>query len=108
MGDAEAVSQAANQDVDEALAAFGLVADRPVITPRRFWLWPENRAVFELWQRLQTQWRVGMAGATGLSYPGVSVVMRHMGFRQGRADEAFALVQVMERAALTAWREKQS
>jgi hypothetical protein len=59
-----------------------------------------------LWLAAQTQWRSGMAGATGLDYGGVEALMRLRGLPRSQRAERFAEVQVMERAALAAWAEK--
>ena len=94
------------QTVDTALAAFGLVADRPAVpADEPFYLWPELAAGFELWTRLQTQWRVGMAGPTGLDYSGVAAVMRMLGLRPKVQRERLWQIQAMERAALDFWAE---
>lgn len=71
-----------------------------------------------MWRAVQTQWRISVVGAqpagmgvapvvahTGLDYPGVEVVMRRHGVRGRAADQMFALLQAMERAALDAWAE---
>lgn len=63
--------------------------------------------MLRLWFAVQTQWRVGVGGPTGLDYPGVESVMR-LSFerspkdRAGRA-ELFVGLQVMERATLGEW-----
>ena len=53
----------------------------------------------------ETQWRfaVGMGGATrlGLDYPSVDVALRRLDL-----DHTFADLQIMERAALTAFGEQ--
>lgn len=94
--------------MDEALAAFGLVADRPAVRLKVFWLWPENKPAFDVWQRLQTQWQVGPGGPVGLLYPGVEVVMARCGYHRKRADRLFLELQHMENAALAAWQEKKN
>lgn len=96
---------AAATHVDEALAALGLVPDRPVErAPEEFHLWPECLPVFDLWLAVQTQWRMGMQGPTGLDYAGVEAVMRH-GPRlpPRRRRERFELLRAMERTALDHW-----
>jgi hypothetical protein len=35
------------------------------------YLWPDNVQAWFCWQGVQTQWRVGMGGPTGLDYAGV-------------------------------------
>jgi len=109
----------AESHVDRALAAFGLLRE-PAADPDdgRFYLWPELVPALRLWSAVQTQWRVSVIGAvaagmgaapvsarTGLDYQGVEVVMRRRGIRGRQADEMFALMQAMERAALAAWAE---
>jgi hypothetical protein len=61
-------------------------------------VWPENWEAVQVWMRAQTQWRVGMAGVTGLDYAGVDVVLERMGV----ADKAdcFDRLQVMEAVVL--------
>lgn len=76
--------------------------------PQIFWLWPDNKPTFDVWQRLQTQWQVGPAGPVGLHYPGVEVVMARCGYRNKRADRLFNELQHMENAALAAWQEKRN
>lgn len=94
---------------DEALAAFGLELEGK--TPERrqpeFWLWPENVPVWQLWQAVQTQWRIGMAGATGLDYAGVEALVR-MRRLSSRAEmpELIEGLQTMEVATLDEWARK--
>lgn len=91
-------------EVDEALAAVGLIATDPVTPEETFALWPENRKAFVFWQAIQTQWHsAGMGGATGLNYSGVQACMALRGIRKKNRAELFAAVQAMEQAALGAW-----
>ena len=97
------------QTVDTALAAFGLVADRPALpADEPYYLWPELAPGFELWTQLQTQWRrTGLEGRpTGLDYSGVAAVMRILGLRPKVQRERLWQIQAMERAALDFWAEK--
>jgi hypothetical protein len=57
---------------------------------------------------MQTQWRVGMAGATGLDYPAVfaTIDRLHRDKTDARRDELFADMQIMEAAALKKMAEK--
>ena len=70
-----------------------------------FDLWPENEPSFTLFTRIQSQWRIGMNGASGLDYPGVAAAVQMMG--KAMTPELFADVQLMERAALQAMQRKQ-
>lgn len=93
------------QELEQALASFGLLApdEGGDDAGGELWLWPENRAAWDLWQCIQTQWRVGMGGATGLDYAGVQSAMQLIGVaRKDRAD-LFALVRAMEGATLDEW-----
>lgn len=52
----------------------------------------------------QTQWRVGMAGRTGLDYAGVQAVMAMHGIDDTR--DAFQRIQIMELELMSIDREK--
>jgi len=67
-----------------------------------FAVWPENWPSFSLFCAVQTQWRTGMSGATGLDYPAVFATLDrlHRDKTPERRDELFADIQVMEVAAL--------
>lgn len=69
------------------------------------YLWPDNVAAWSAWQTVQTQWRVGMGGATGLDYTGVQACLRLQGHRGQALRELFAGVQACERATLEVWAE---
>jgi len=89
-----------------ALAAFGLFAEggaEAAVRDEPFYLWPEHVAALQLWGAVQTQWRVGMAGPTGLDYVGVEALLRLRGIRGRERVERFAELQAMERAALEEW-----
>jgi len=92
----------AADDTAAALAAFGLRADGALPQPpaaRPYHLWPCNWPVWCVWVDVQTQWRVGMAGPTGLDYAGVQAVLQQrLPLRQRKT--AFWLLQGMEEAAL--------
>lgn len=51
-----------------------------------------------------TQWRVGMAGATGLDYTAVEAVMRMLGI-DGSAD-ALSRVTIVEQEVLKQWQRQ--
>lgn len=53
------------------------------------------------WCGLQTQWRIGMGGATGLDYTAVLAYLRSVSRLRGDAlQEAFEGIQAAERAVL--------
>ena len=95
---------AEREHVDNALAAMGMVAEEDVdLEEDEYWLWPENEEVFGMWCAVQTQWNVGMAGATGLHYPGVEACMRMRALKKKARQDTFLLIQMMERACLEEW-----
>lgn len=91
-------------ELKQALAVLGLRADGVGADgPNELWLWPENRPAWDLWCTVQTQWRVGMAGATGLDYAGVQAAMALQGTARGQRAELFALLRAMEAEMLAEW-----
>ena len=52
----------------------------------------------------QTQWRVGLAGRSGLDYAGVQAVMTMYGIDDTR--DAFQRIQIMERELMSIDRNK--
>jgi hypothetical protein len=90
--------------VDEALAAFGLCCEEPVLVEEdEYWLWPENEDAFWFWVSIQTQWQVGMERRVGLNYAGVEAGMRMSGIRAKDRPRLYRLIQAMEHAALDEW-----
>ena len=69
------------------------------------WLWPENERAWRLWLQVQTQWRVGLDGKTGLDYAGVRACMALRRIPTRYQRRLFELVHAMELAALGVWRE---
>lgn len=63
-------------------------------------IWPENLEAFELFVALRSQWRVGMAGATGLDYGVMFHKMDRMGLTPERYEELEDQMRVLEHAAL--------
>jgi hypothetical protein len=69
-------------------------------------VWPENWEAFSLFRDMQTQWRMGAMGATGLDY---GVLYRKLDRMQLDADEYDQLeadIQTMEFEALSAMSTK--
>lgn len=76
-----------------------------------FSLWPECVPLWLAWNALQTQWRTGMEGRTGLDYAACAVWLEAHGYGPGRRRNlraALGDLAAMERAALTAWAEQQA
>lgn len=69
-------------------------------------VWPDNEAAWHLLERLQTQWRIGVAGATGLDYGVMHQMMDRMNLDAEAFDELEFQMRVLESEALSAMREK--
>lgn len=67
-----------------------------------FEIWPENVEPIQIFYAVQTQWRPGPTGYTGLDYAGVRAALDMMG-RQV-TPELFEQIRTMELAALRAMR----
>lgn len=65
-------------------------------------VWPENVTTVRVFLAMRTQWRTGPMGRTGLDYGVLPEVWRRLKVPTGERDEAFALLGVMELAALEA------
>lgn len=68
-----------------------------------FHLWPEHVPAIELWGAVQTQWRHGFNGPTGLDYAGVRIVIAQRPKWRRRGRRLFGELQIMERATLEEW-----
>ena len=71
---------------------------------RDFEVLEENWPVIRMFMQLQTQWHVGMGGATGLNYQSVEFLFKIEGIENQR--EMLADLQTMEVAALQAMNTK--
>lgn len=83
------------------------MAEREQAQPTQVhYLWPDCRVAWRHWEAVQTQWRVGMAGATGLDYAGVRAYLEEQRFTS-RAErrEVFACICAAEVATLEAQAE---
>lgn len=91
----------------QVLAAFGLVSEGGLDADGgACYLWPESVDIWNGWQLLQTQWRVGFAGHTGLDYTAVAATLDMLGVKRRDRAEWLQCLHAMERAALDEW-EKQ-
>ncbi len=64
----------------------------------------EAREALRLWNVVQSQWRIGMAGATGLDYPAVYRVAETIGVEID--DDVLSLLQALEAEQIESWGEK--
>lgn len=82
----------------EEMAAAGFAPEDYETDPVE--LWPENQPAFDLFCMVQTQWRVGMNGATGLDYVPLFTLMDKRGLSGEAWQQLFDDVRVIESAAL--------
>jgi hypothetical protein len=68
-------------------------------------VWADGWASVMAFDALGTQWRTGMAGATGLDYAAVPAVLRLTGVPRPQWAQVFADLREMEDEALTVMRE---
>jgi len=99
--------ESVSDELADAFAGLGLEFEPDLAVGQdEFWLWPENEEVFWLWAGLQTQWVVGMAGATGMNYASVESDMRMLGIPNKKRRDYYLLIKNMEQAALEEWASK--
>ena len=68
-------------------------------------IFPDNVKIVSVFMDMMTQWRFGPAGATGLDYAALPIVLRLREVPRADRQEIFDGVQTMERAALKGLRE---
>lgn len=69
-------------------------------------IWPDNIQSVNVFVAMSTQWRSGMAGATGLDYGVLPAVLRLTAVPRAAWSEVFESLRVMEDAALEVMRRK--
>jgi hypothetical protein len=69
-------------------------------------VWPDNWTAVQTFIAMSTQWRVGMAGATGLDYGVLPAVLRLTGVPVKERSQAFEGIRVMEDAVLDMMRSQ--
>lgn len=89
--------------MDRILQAAGMHAAQ---TDEVAYLWPCNTTAWLCWQAVQTQWRIGMGGATGLDYAAVLAHLRAIVGLQGKPlRRVFSAIQAAEAEVLQFWSE---
>lgn len=63
---------------------------------------------WQVWCEVQTQWRVGPGGQTGLDYAGVRAHLDESGVDGGERREIWECLRAAELAALEVWTEKRN
>ena len=92
--------QAANA-WDAVFAVFGTAPET-----RTEYLWPECLPLWRHWQAVQTQWRAGMGGATGLDYAGVAAYLSEVGVEGEDRRECFGAIRACEGETLEVWAQQ--
>lgn len=69
-------------------------------------IWPDNLTAVNLFIAVLTQWRVGIAGATGLDYNVVFHKMDRMKLSDDAYEQLESDIRTMEDAALAEIRKK--
>lgn len=85
---------------------FGLHLDE--VPVEDIYVWDINWDTFNLFYSLNTQWRVGMGGATGLDYSVIPTVGKMLGYNKKKIKAMFPDLQVMENEALITMGENQN
>ena len=67
------------------------------------YLWPCNVAAWQHWAGVQTQWRSGPGGATGLDYAGVRAYLDECGLCGDERKDIFAGLRAAEAGCLQGW-----
>lgn len=79
-------------------------AERKAAKSAEFGVWEENWQIVEMFLRMQTQWRIGFSGPTGLDYAPLEWLCKLYSVE----DPAFLLegLQLMEVTALSCFNKK--
>jgi hypothetical protein len=70
-------------------------------------VWPDNWQALTVFNALGTQWRVGMAGPTGLDYGVLPDVFRFHAIPEADWPDLFQSIRAMEGEALAVMHEKE-
>lgn len=63
-------------------------------------MWPDNLPAINVLIAMNTQWRTGGFGATGLDYSALPAVMRLVGVPRAEQADTFECLRVLESEAL--------
>jgi len=88
---------------DDELAIAGLTRDEVATSVE---IWPDNYQAYLLFCTMDTQWRIGMSGPTGLDYAALPMALRMIAAPRTDWQQLMADVRVMESAALQAMRKE--
>lgn len=80
-----------------------MAAKAQVVIAADFTVWHESELALMLFMQLQTQWTVGMAGATGLNYAAVIAVIALYAKTGTGQRELLGEIQALESGCLQGW-----
>ncbi|MGY3265798.1 DUF1799 domain-containing protein [Lysobacter sp. HA35] len=86
-----------------AAAALGLTLDD--LGDEEVGIQPDNLTAVDAFLSLSTQWRIGMAGPTGLDYGAIPTVLRLQAVPRADWPDTFECLRVMEAEALAVMRK---
>ena len=66
----------------------------------------DNLPAVRVFLALQTQWRHGMAGPTGLDYAALPPVFDLCGIRHKKRADTFGALRILETETLSCWAER--
>lgn len=66
----------------------------------------DNLPAVHVFLAMQTQWRTGMAGPSGLDYAALPAVFGLYGVKKKQRPEVFGALRVMEGETLSVWAEQ--
>ena len=89
---------------DNEFAFLGMKAED--FAPPTVAVWPENRNAVLVFLSMRTQWRLSMAGYTGLDYSALPEMWRRCKVPPDDRDQVFRDLQLLENTALLAMREE--
>lgn len=80
------------------MAEIGAIGQEP---DEEVFLWPCNQVAWDCWLEVQTQWRHGFVGRTGLDYQGVVAYLRAVvGLRGAELRHVMDCIRAAEIAVL--------
>jgi len=99
-------SDTASKQSAAELALFGLTPDDFPELADEFEVWPDTLPAVNAFIAMETQWRVGFAGATGLDYTALPAVLDLMDMPPNERRDLFDDLRVLEGRALDLMRKQ--
>jgi len=84
------------------LAKLGPQPDAVPVPQEEHFLWPCNVVAWAHWGQVQTQWRTGMGGLTGLDYAGLRAYLDEQAMPPDERTHVWQCITACEHATLQA------